>query len=438
LDALSVGYLCVGLLVVLLFVGLPVAAAMGLLGIGGMYIAIGEAFAFGQLRTLPYQVTSNYGYAVLPLFVLMGTIAGSSGMTEKLFFAAEAWLRRVRGGLYMAVVVGSAVFAAINGSTVVNAVLFTRLAFPEMLRYGYSRSLSIGCIAATGSFAAMIPPSITMVLYAIICEVSVGQLLIAGILPGALTAIVYLFGTWLFVRLKPSLAPEISEGVSLERRIRALMETWPVLLLILVVFVGIYTGIFAPSGAGAVGAIGVLLLAIWGMRGRIRPWLGSALSEAAAISCIIFAILVGGLLFSRMIVVTGVVNDFVGVITGIAGDKYTFLLLVGAFYLIVGCFLDTTSMMIVTLPFIFPAAMAYDVDPIWFGIIVVKLIEIAVITPPVGLNLFAVMSVVDRQTSWGHLVRGVLPFIGLEVLVLALLMAVPEISIWLPQQLMGR
>lgn len=437
MESLTVGYACVGLLLVLLFMGLPVAAAMGLLGVGGMILAIGEAFAFGQLRTLPYQVTSNYGYAVLPLFVLMGTIAGASGMTERLFFAAEAWLRRIRGGLYMAVVAGSAVFAAINGSTTVNAVLFTRLAYPEMLKYGYPRSLSIGAIAATGSFAAMIPPSITMVLYAIICEVSVGQLLIAGVLPGVLTAIVYLIGIAVIVKVRPKLAPPVREAAPAQVKLRSVAETWPVLVLILTIFFGIYAGIFAPSAAGAVGAVGAFMLALWSYRGRMKPWLWPALNEAAAVSCIIFGILVGGLLFSRMIVVTGVVDDFVELVARIASDPMGFLLLVCIFYLIVGCFLDTTSMMIVTLPFIFPAAMKFDIDPIWFGILIVKLVEIAVITPPVGLNLFAVMSVVDKDTTWSHLIRGVTPFIVLEIIVLAILVAFPEISLWLPRRMLG-
>jgi C4-dicarboxylate transporter, DctM subunit len=436
MESLTLGYLFVGLLLILLFAGIPVAAAMGLLGVAGMMLSVSESFAFGQLRTLPYQVTSNYGYAVLPLFVLMGTIAGASGMTERLFFAAESWLRRIRGGLYMAVVVGSALFAAINGSTTVNAVLFTRLAYPEMLRYGYPRALSIGSIAATGSFAAMIPPSITMVLYAIICEVSVGQLLIAGFLPGILTAIVYLIGIAVIVRVWPDQAPPIRDGVALQVKLKALLETWPVLVLIVAIFAGIYLGWFAPSAAGAFGAVGCFMLALWAYRGRFKAWLKPALSEAAAVSCIIFCILVGGLLFSRMIVVTGVIDHFVGLVGQIASNQFEFLVMVCIFYLIIGCFLDTTSMMIVTLPFIFPAAMQYDIDPIWFGILVVKLVEIAVITPPVGLNLFAVMSVVDKETTWAHLIRGVMPFIVLEVIVLAILVAFPDISTWLPRTML--
>jgi C4-dicarboxylate transporter, DctM subunit len=267
--------------------------------------------------------------------------------------------------------------------------------------------------------------------------VSVGQLLIAGILPGILTAIVYVIGVWAIVRIWPETAPPIRESVPLATRFRGLVETWPVIVLVAVIFFGIYRGIFAPSAAGAVGAVGCFMLALWAFRGRFRAWLPPALSEAAAVSCIIFGILIGGLLFSRMIVVTGVIDEFVGFVGAIAANQMQFLLLVCIFYLIVGCFLDTTSMMIVTLPFMFPAAMQFDTDPIWFGILIVKLVEIAVITPPVGLNLFAVMSVVDRETTWSHLIRGVMPFIALEIVVLALLVAFPEISTWLPRRMLG-
>lgn len=435
MEPLTIGYICVGLMVVSLFLGIPVAAAMGLIAVGGMAAAIGHLFAFGQLRTLPYSVVSNYEYAVLPMFVLMGTIAGNSGMTERLFEAAEAWLRRVRGGLYLAVISGSALFAAVNGSTVVSAVVFTRIAYPEMLRHGYPRGMSIGCICATGSFAAMIPPSITMVLYAIICEQSVGQLLIAGIIPGILTAAIYAVGVMVLVRMRPELAPPIREITSLAHRIKTLRGTWPVLVLVTLVMGGIYAGYFTPTLGGAVGAAGAFCIALARARGRIRGWLPQSLSEAASISCLIFAILLGGLLFSRLVVVTGVVDSFVGLITAAVSTPIGFMIAVAIFYLVIGCFIDTTSMMIVTLPFIFPLVLHYHIDPIWFGIVLVKLVEIAVITPPVGLNLFAVMSVVDKKTTWRHLIVGVTPFIVLEGIVLGLLIAYPELATWLPRQM---
>lgn len=435
MDPLTIGFVAAGCLFFFLAIGLPVAVAMGIVGVGGMCVAFGQAFAFGQLKTLPYAVTSNYGYAVLPLFVLMGVFAKSAGITAEVFHAADLWLRRVRGGLYLAVIAGSAAFAAVSGSTVVNAVVFTRIAFPEMLRFGYSRSLSIGSIAASGSFAAMIPPSLTMVIYAIITEQSIGRLFIAGVVPGVLTAVVYAVGTMMLVRIRPTLAPEVGKVVPLAEKLRSLNSVWSVLLLVGLVLGGIYAGWFPPSAAGAVGAFGAFAICLLRFRARLRGWFLPALADATAISCVIFTILIGGLLFSRLIVATGVVDSFVGGITSVADSQTTFLILVAVMYLIMGCFLDTTSMMVITLPFIFPAVVHFDIDPIWFGIVLVKLIEISVITPPVGLNLFAVMSAVDRDTTFLHLVKGVLPFLIMELMVLAMLIAVPALATWLPEQM---
>lgn len=437
MEPLIVGYLSIAALFILLFAGLPVGVALGVVGFGGMYLGIGEAFAFGQLRTLPYAVTSNYAYAVLPLFVLMGIFAEVAGLTEEVFRAAHVWLKRLRGGLYQAVVVGSAIFAAISGSTMVNAVVFTRIAYPEMLKYGYSRSLSIGSIAASGSFAAMIPPSITMVIYAIITEQSVGQLLIAGIVPGVVTAAVYILGIRVIVGLRPSLAPRHEDSSSWREKLAALRWLWGVSILVALVLGGLYSGAFPPSAAGAVGAAGAFCFAALRLRRRLPKRMWPALGDAATISCVIFVILIGGLIFSRMLVVSGVIDEFVGIVTGLAGTPIGFLVLVSALYILLGCFLDTTSMMVVTLPFIFPVVQHFGIDPIWFGIILVKLIEISVVTPPVGLNLFAVLGAVDAQTRYSHVVRGVVPFIFLELIVLALLIAFPELALWLPRQMMS-
>ena len=436
-DPLIVGYAGVILLFLFLGLGVPVAVSMGVVGICGMYFGAGELFVIGQLRSLPFATVNSYGLAVLPLFVLMGVLAEASGITTEVFRTADLWLRRLKGGLYQAVIVGSAAFAAISGSTTVNALVFSRIAFPKMVGLGYSKSLSLGAIAGAGSFAAMIPPSITMVIYAIMTEQSVGQLLIAGLIPGMVTALVYLAGINLLVRIDPTLAPEITEKVSWGERWRALGRVWPIVVLILVVMGGIYTGVFPPSAAGAAGAFGAFLFAVARMRG-VRGWLVGALQDAAFMSCIMFMILVGGLILSRMLVVTGVIDHLVVAITSVADTPLKFMILASVLYIILGCFLDTTSMMVVTLPFLFPAVVALEIDPIWFGIVLVKLIEISVITPPVGFNLFAVMSAVRGQATFGQVYKGVVPFIFFDLLVLALLIMYPELATWLPETMIAR
>lgn len=437
MDPVVIGYCAALALIVSLAIGIPIGIAMGAVGVGGMLLSVGPALTFGQLRTLPFAVVNNYDFAVLPLFVLMGVLAEASGITGQVFYAADLWLRRLRGGLYQAVVVGSAIFAAISGSTIVNAVVFTRIAYPEMVKYGYSKSLSIGCIASTGSFAAMIPPSITMVIYAIMTDQSVGKLLIAGVIPGILTAVVYLVGIYLLVLFRPSLAPDITTLVTWRERWRAAGQIWPVVILIFLVMGGIYSGLFPPSAAGAAGAFGAFCIALWKKRGS-SGWLPPALQDAASISCIIFVILIGGLLLSRMLVVVGVIDHMVAQITAFASTPLRFMILAAVLYLVLGCFIDTTSMMVVTLPFLFPVVVALQIDPIWFGIVLVKLIEISVITPPVGVNLFAVLSAAGRGTDFKHVVNGVIPFIFLELIVLALLIAFPELATWLPQQMVAK
>jgi tripartite ATP-independent transporter DctM subunit len=437
MSPVEIGYAGAVLLILALVAGVPVAPALGLVGLGGMLLGVGTAFTVAQLKSLPFAVVSNYDFAVLPMFVLMGTLAEASGITARLFRALQDWLGHVRGGLYQAVVLASAVFAAASGSTIVNAVVFTRIAYPEMLKYGYDRSLSIGCIAATGSFAAMIPPSITMVIYAIMTDQSVGRLLIAGIVPGVLTALVYFVGIRLLVRFNPRLAPPVPPAVAWRARFHSTLGVWPILLLIVPLIGGLYAGLYPASAAGAVGAFSAFLIAL-AMRRRVSTWIGPVLRDAAAISCTMFAILIGGLLLSRMLVATGVIDHLVLGIMDVASTPLRFMVLVCLLYLALGCFLDTTSMMVVTLPFLFGAVRALEIDPIWFGIVVVKLIEISVVTPPVGVNLFAVLSAAGEETQMQDVVRGVMPFIVLELFVLALLIAFPELSTWLPDTMLGR
>lgn len=435
MEPLTIGYLGAALLFVFLAAGIPVSVSMGVIGIGGMLLGAGPLLTMGQLSVLPFWVVNNYAFAVLPMFVLMGVLAESSGVTTQVFQAADLWLRRFRGGLYHAVIVGSAIFAAVSGSTIVNAVVFTRIAFPQMIKFGYSKSLSLGAIAGAGSFAAMIPPSITMVIYAIITEQSVGRLLIAGVIPGILTAIVYLGGVTILVRIKPDLAPPIEATVTWPERWRAAGQVWPILILMILVLGGIYTGLFPPSAAGAAGAFGAFCLAVFKKRGFRGGWLTSALRDAASISCIIFVILIGGLLLSRMLVVVGVIDDMVGQITAIASSPVSFMIMASILYIVLGCFLDTTSMMIVTLPFLFPVVTALEIDPIWFGIVLVKLIEISVVTPPVGINLFAVLGAVGKEADFRHVALGVIPFIFFDLIVLALLIIFPELATWLPNKM---
>ena len=422
----------------LLGMGVPVAVSLGLVGFVGLCITIGPSFALSIVQTAPYSAVANYSWAVLPLFVLMGTLAASSGMTMDLFRAANMWLGRIRGGLYLTVIVGSAGFAAASGSTVVNSVVFTRLALPEMLKYGYSRAISLGCIAASGTFAAMIPPSLTMVIYAIITEQSIGKLLLAGVFPGLLSAFLYAVLILSMVRLKPSISPQTSHAkYTLKQKIHSLKGVWGIVVLVILVLGGIYAGMFPPSAAGAVGAFGTFLIALMKL-GLKKDWIMESLENSAAVACTIFTILIGGLIFSRLLVITGVVSQFVDFIAGSVQSTGGLLALFSIMYIVLGCYLDTASIMVITLPFVFPVIVKFGIDPIWFGIIFVKLIEISVITPPVGLNLYAVLSGAGKDADFKDLALGVIPFLVTDVVTLFILIWFPRISTWLPETMIGK
>ena len=268
---------------------------------------------------------------------------------------------------------------------------FSGLTLPEMLKYGYSKAISLGCIAASGTFAAMIPPSLTMVIYAIITEQSIGKLLLAGVFPGLLSAFLYAVLILGMVRLKPSISPRtLPEKIHAQRKIefpkgclgnRGFGDSGPG---------RDFSGMFPPSAAGAVGAFGTFLIAL--MKLGLKDWILESLGNSAAVACTIFTILIGGLIFSRLLVITGVISQFVDFIAGAVQSKGSLLALFSIMYIVLGCYLDTASVMVIILPFVFPVIVKFGIDPIWFGIIFVKLIEISVITPPVGLNLYAVMS----------------------------------------------
>jgi len=435
-DPILIGLSAIAALLVIGAVGVPVAFSMMAVGIAGMWYVGGFGFMASTLKTLPHQVVSEYSFAVIPMFILMGALASTAGITTELYAFAHRLFGSVRGGLLMATTVASGIFAAISGSTVVNASVFTRIALPEMLRFGYDRGISAGCIAAAGTFAALIPPSITLVLVAILTDASIGALLIAGVLPGILTIAMYVIGISVIVRIKPDLAPVIDANAIRESYLSSFLRISPAMALIVIVLGGIYTGMMFPSSAGAVGAAGALMIAL--LRRKLN-WSNfwHSIQSSASTTAVLFLIVIGGLLFSRFLTFGGFITELSQLVSSWHLTQFEFILALCVIYLILGMFIDTLSILLITIPFIFPVAQSLEMDTIWFGIIVVKLIEIAAITPPVGLNLFAVMSASRGAIRSGELMKGVMPFVLIEALVLIMLILVPEIVTWLPSRMMG-
>ncbi len=432
LDPATTGIIVLVGLFAALALGVHIGVALGLGGILGMYLAIGPDAALGQLATVPFSTTNSFTLAVIPLFILMGSLATQARLTTDLYKAAYYWLGKLPGGLAMATTLASAAFGAACGSTVVNAAVFTRMALPEMTKFGYDKRLSAGCIAASGTLASLIPPSILMVVYAVITEQSVGILLIAGLLPGILSAAIYMVGIYVRARRHPEIAPIPDVEISWGDRWRSLYGVWGVVFLFLLVIGGIYGGLFVPTYAGAVGAFGAFLIVI--VKRRLdRKTLIETFKDAGITTSVIFIIVVGGILFARFLTYTGLVAGISEELLALALDPYLYLLAFAAIYLVLGMFIDPIAIMVMTLPVMFPIMVGAGFDPIWLGVISIKLAEISLITPPVGLNVYVVRSASPIPLSLEDVFAGVLPFLLLDVITLGLLIVFPQIVLVLPE-----
>jgi C4-dicarboxylate transporter, DctM subunit len=433
-DPIVFGVSVFAVMLLLIGIGFPVAISMGVVAVAGMVLTAGLPFALSNLGTLPYAIASDFGFAVIPMFVLMGALTTATGISTELYTAAYRWTSRLRGSLYYATTLAAGGFGAINGSSMVSSALFTRIALPEMLKFNYDRSLSAGCIAAAGTFAAMIPPSVAMVLYAILADQSVGRLLMAGVAPGLLTVLAYMIGLRVILRISPDKAPLSAVHITLKDKLDSVRGLWATILLVVVVMGGIYSGLVYPSTAGAAGAFGALAIGLVRRRLGAEPF-WDAVKQSVTTTAVLFLIVIAGMLLSRLLLISGFVGVIVDAVGAAGLGPLELIFGVVLIYLVLGMFIDTVSLMVMTIPFLYPIAKALGIDLVWFGVIVVKLIEIAAITPPVGLNLFAVTGASEGRVTSKDLYRGVAPFIAIEAAVLIVLIAFPEISLWLPNRM---
>jgi tripartite ATP-independent transporter DctM subunit len=425
------GWIVLGLLLLWLTLGVHIGVALGLTGFIGIYLTVGPDAALAQIGTIPFSTTNSFALAVIPLFILMGSFATVAAITTDLFRAAYVWLGNLRGGLAMATVMSSAAFGAASGSTIVNAAVFTRMAMPEMTRFGYDVRLSAGCIAAAGTLAALIPPSILMVVYAVITEQSIGKLLIAGIVPGILTAAIYCAGIYVVARMRPSLAPLARISFTWKERFQSLYSVYGIIILFALVVGGIYGGYFPATYAGAVGAFGAFVIAL--IKGRLgMKSLVEVLKDAAVTTSVIFIIVIGGIVFARFLTYSGLVEIISRGLLDLGTGKYVYLVGFIVLFIVLGCFIEPIAIMVMTLPIMFPVMVKAGFDPIWLGVVAVKLAEISVLTPPVGLNVFVVKSSSPVPVTLGQAFVGVTPFILLDLLSLVLYVLFPEMLLWLP------
>lgn len=430
-DPATAAIIALALVFVLMIGGVHIGVALGLGGILGMYLSIGLDTALAQVSTVPFASVNNFTLAVIPLFILMGSFATQAKLTTDLYRAAYNWFSRLPGGLAMTTTMASAAFGAASGSTMVNAAVFTKMAMPEMTNAGYDKRLSSGSIASAGVLSAMIPPSVLMVVYAITTEQSVGKMLIAGLIPGIITAIIFLIGIYIWAKVKPEHAPLPAHHVSMTEKVRSLKDTWGILLLFTLVIGGIYGGFFIPTYAGAIGAFGAFLLVLFKRRAT-RATMQETFLEALLASSTIFMVIIGGMIFARFLTYTGLVSTVSDWLIAQELSPFAYLMAFALLFLVLGMFIEPIAIMVMTLPVIFPVMMSVGYDPIWLGVVVIKMCEISLITPPVGLNVFVVRSSSPVPLRLEQVFAGVTPFILMEVFALALLIMFPALVTWLP------
>ena len=425
-----------GLVIMLLLVfwGMPIGFSMLIAGLMGTAYFLGVAVALTQAVITFYGLISNYTMSVLPFFILMGGFAAVSGMSGDLYRFAEKWLRGMPGGLALATILGCAGFASICGSSAATAATMGQVALPEMRRYKYDDALSTGCVAAGGTLGFLIPPSAAFIIYAIITEQSPGWLLIAGFLPGLLLTLAFMVIIIIKVKLNPAIAPSSRETVTWGDKFKSLRTVWVVALIFLLVVCGMYFGVFTPTEAGAVGAFGLFISAIIRRKLSLRI-LFKTVMETINTTCMIFIILFGAYVFNDFIALSGVPGLLIGAVSELTISPYLVLLLILVVFLILGCFIESIPMMILLVPFVLPIIVDLGFSPLWFGVICILLVEAALITPPIGMNVF-ILSGVAKDVPTNEIFRGSFPFLAAIVFVILLLIPFPQIATFLPNTMM--
>lgn len=426
-----IGAICVGIVMLLVAIRVPVGIAMGVVAFLGITAATSMNAGLGVLSAVPFEMVGDWNLSAIPMFLLMGYVAASADLTKNLFRSARITLGWLPGGLATSTVIAAALFASASGSSVATAAAFSRTAVPEMIKAGYHPGLATGSVAAAGTLGALIPPSVLMIVYGITMSESINALFLAGVIPGILSAVVFIVYITLRVLINPSLAPRTVLDISPEEKREAFRDVWPLPVIILCVIGGIFAGLFTPTEAGAIGAFLTIVLAM--IRGAFTSAVfRDAVKRTALGTASIFIIVVGAALFQRLLGLTGLAGYFADLVTANINTQLGLIIAISVLYLIMGCFLEPVSIMLLTLPILTPILQAYSIDLIWFAVIVVKLLEMGMVTPPMGLNIFVVKGALGDEVTLGQVFRGIFGFLMSDFVTLALIIAFPIMSLWLP------
>lgn len=429
MSSIGIGIIGIVVLLLLMLCRVPMGVVMGLVGFLGYAWLVSWEAAFSSVGLTSYNAITSYSLSVIPLFVLMGQFAFRSKMSEEMYVSVYKWIGRFPGGLAMATIGGCAGFAAVTGSTLASAITMGSVALPEMRKYKYDPKLALGAIASGGTLGILIPPSIALVLYGILTEQSIGKLFLAGIFPGLLLTFLFIITVYVIARLRPEMAPPGPEFV-LKEKIVSLKGTWPIIILFIIVIGGLYSGIFVPTEAAAIGAAGALVIAL------IKRSLGfkdfrESLFTSGQFSAMIFLVIIGAMIFNVFLARSKIPFTLAEIIVGLGVSKYVILVIILILYMVLGCIMESYSMIVLTVPILSPVIEKMGFDLIWYGILMVIIIEMGMITPPVGLNVF-VLRGVAKDVPITKIFAGALPFVLAMAVGIAILIVFPEIALFLP------
>ncbi|MCM2563384.1 TRAP transporter large permease [Lutimaribacter sp. EGI FJ00015] len=427
----GVGLTGLATLIALIAVRVPIGIALIAVSFTGLYVLMGPRVAWGSMSIIPYKFTSSWILSSIPMFLFLGFISYHTQLTRGMFNAARIWLASLPGGLAIASIFGSAGFAAVSGSSIACSAAMGRIAIPEMMKHRYHPELATGTVAVAGTIGALIPPSIILILYGVIAQISISALFLGGIVAGLMTAVGYTLVVLLRVWLNPDLAPERDASVTMREKLLALRETWPILLIMIGIFGGLFGGVFTPTEAGAVGASLACLVAIISGQMTLDRFLTAA-RETLMTTAALLIIAIGASLLTRFLALSGAGDYLSGGILSIASSPVLLMIGIVCVYLLMGMFLEPIGAMLLTLPIILPVVDASGWSLLWFGIVLTKLLEIGMITPPIGMNVFVIKSVVGDLVKTSAIFRGVAWFIVMDLVLVAILCAFPGLVLWLP------
>lgn len=429
MNPVTIGIIGIVVLVIIFLLRMPVGFAMAFVGLIGFSCLVSTEAGLSILARDVFHVFSSYSLTVIPMFVLMGSLASASGMSKRLYDASYSLLGRLRGGLAIATVAGCAGFAAICGSTNATAAAMGKVALPEMKRYNYADSLATGSVAAAGSLGILIPPSTIFIIYGIMTEQSIGKLFLSGIFPGLILATLFILTIVLLCKHNPKLAPA-GVATSWKNKLAGLAGVIETLVLFSLVIVGLFLGWFSPTQAGAVGVAGALLI---GVASRQLTWQGllGAVKDALRITCMVMVIVTGATIFGHFMAVTKIPFILADWVVGLPLPTTAIMGVIVLIYLIGGCFMDALALITLTIPILYPVVLALGFDPIWFGVIIVLVTEMGVITPPVGVNVYVIKGIA-KDVPLETIFKGILPFLVALIVAISILMAFPQIATFLP------